>query len=195
MIIYMDGGCVQTRNNPSGDKAWLLTWGMVVHHNDETKEFHGSASEVHHRFNGFHELMAFAEAVRYIKHLNIPFDQVSFYTDDDVITQTNDGWDPMKYEKAKNRFMMLVNEFYPTALYDDMIECWENARFTKVKSHRNTVYNLRVDYLCSHARSLAKGLKEEFLTFEEWLAKGFTYYNVKKDEYDVWYAPFAESSN
>jgi hypothetical protein len=27
------------------------------------------------------------------------------------------------------------------------------------------------------------------------LAKGFTYYNVKKDEYDVWYAPFAESSN
>jgi ribonuclease HI len=187
MIIYMDGSGTQD----IGFKKRLLSWGLVVHHNDETTELHGCLREVPQQFEGFHELLAFAEAVRYVRYMKVPFEQVSFYTDDDVITRTSDGNSWEKIEKAKNRLMMLVNEFYPSTVYDDMMECWEKSRFTKVKGHRDTVYNLRVDYLAAHARKTAAGAKNTLLTFEKWLAEGVRFYDYKNEKFDVWYAPFA----
>jgi ribonuclease HI len=195
MIVYMDGSSVRSTNTQK-QKDWLLSWGLVVHHDDITTEHHGHVSEVHQRFNGFHEMLAFAEAVKLVKHMKVPFEEVSFITDDEWVVNAQfvmhpDNWCGERAEQVKNRLMMFVNEFFPSTMYDDMLEALHKARFTKVKGHESTVYNLRVDYLAAHARQLKLGVYDDFLTFEQWLARGFKFFNTKKKLYDVWYAPFA----
>jgi ribonuclease HI len=194
MIVFMDGSGQQT---PNAFKRWTLSWGLVAHHNDTTVELHGGTADAPQQFCGFHEMMAFAEAVNYVKRSKVPYCDVSFFTDDEWVVNAafalhKDNWVSTEtVDGIHNRLMMFVNEFYPSVMYDDMVECLRQARFTKVKGHEDTVYNLRVDYLAAHARNLAHGAKEEFLNFEQWLAKGFRYFNLKTHEWDVWYAPFA----
>ena len=191
MIVYMDGSSVA---NGTSKENWVLSWGMVVHHNDATTEHYGILRGITKQFLGFHEMLAFAEAVHYVKKTGVPFEDVLFITDDEWVVNAQfvlhpDNW--CGTEAVHSRLMMFVNEFYPSTMYDDMVEALKKARFTKVKGHESTVYNLRVDYLASYARKEYHGRHDDFLTFEQWLARGFKYFNLKKRLYDVWYAPFA----
>lgn len=191
MIVYMDGSSVA---NGTSKEHWVLSWGMVVHHNDSTTEHYGILSGITKQFLGFHEMLAFAEAVRYVRKTGVPFEDVLFITDDEWVVNAQfvlhpDNW--CDTEAIHNRLMMFVNEFFPCTVYDDMVEALKKARFIKVKGHESTVYNLRVDYLASHARKEHHGLHDDFLNFEQWLSRGFKFFNTKKKLYDVWYAPFA----
>jgi ribonuclease HI len=199
MIIYMDGSSVRVTNTRK-QKDWLLSWGMIVQHDDETVEQHGHVENVGSMYRGFHEMLAFAEAVRYVKHKKVPFKDVSFFTDDEWVVKAQFVLHPHNYcesraTEVKARVMQFVNQFFPSTLYDDMLACLREARFTKVKGHEDTVYNLRVDYLAAYARKLKMGMDEEFQHFEQWLANGFKFFNTKLQRYDVWYAPFASSTN
>lgn len=195
MIVYMDGSSVRATKTKC-QKDWVLSWGLVVHNGDVTTEHHGHIAEVHSHMHGYHEMLAFAEAVRQVKHMKVPFEEVSFFTDDEWVVNAQfflhpDNWCGERADLVKNRMMQFVNEFFPSTMYDDMMEALHKARFTKVKGHDSTVYNLRVDYLAAHARQLKMGLAEEFLNFEQWLARGFKCFNTRKQQYDVWHAPFA----
>lgn len=203
MIIYMDGSAERIKNTKEA-KEWILAWGMVVHQGDETHELSGVIEQVPHELQGFHEIAAFANAIMYVKKHKVPYEQVSFYTDDQFVTDANFFLHPENYvatetvDKVKNRLMMFVNEFYPSTMYDLMLECLRKSKFTKVKGHKMfegaIVYNHRVDYLASHARRSKLGTVEPFLSFEAWLGKGISFFNVKKDAYDVWYPPFAQQT-
>lgn len=197
MIVYMDGGSQRVQQTKR-QNDWVLSWGIVAHKGDETVELHGSFKEVNSQFHGYHEMAAFAETVKYLKREGVPYEDVSFFTDDQWVVEAANEFQPCYPDRMvdanfgfRERLMKFVNEFYPATMYDDMLECLQKGRFTKVKGHDNTVYNLRVDYLAVHARNLCQGVKEEFLQFEQWLAKGFKFFNTEKHEYDVWYAPFA----
>lgn len=79
ITIFMDGSAIKQNQEKH---EYVLSWGMVAHHGDQTIEKFGHLSNVDMNYNCFHETVAFIEAMRYAKGQGFAFNQMSFYTDD-----------------------------------------------------------------------------------------------------------------
>lgn len=193
ITIFMDGGAAKWRPEKH---QYVLSWGIVAHHGDSTTELYGSKIDVPHHLHGYHEMMAFLEAMRFAKGQGFLFENMSFYTDDPQVSYAGFMLHPANFvatddvDKFKRRFQTLCLKYYDEGTYQDALECLVKSRFTKVKGHDTTVYNLRVDHLARHAREVAAGKEDVLDSFEDWLAQGFY-----SNPYDAaWFAPFAVPS-
>lgn len=219
MVIYLDGGSKRQSNT---NKWWVLSWGLIVHFQDQTHEIKGALLDIMPEYSGQHENLAFLEAIKFAKSHDVKPENLSFVTDDSAVCAVN-NWarefgklDPNS--KAIQRLKSLLIYLKDQQGYDDdlfayMRECLQFGNFTKVKGHARTVYNLRCDELAVNARNWALGDITPLLSFEEWLHDGFEYWvqrevDVKVPSQDpndtptftkevinvrkFWFAPFSD---
>jgi ribonuclease HI len=194
MIVYMDGSSLyhQSKRSPT------LGWGLVALNGDDHIEASGAKTDLARRHTNSHELLAFAETVRFLKRARFDFSDIDFYTDDEMIAYSGFTLHPGNYVSAKvverfhEQLRFIVAEFYDESMYDDMLEALTKATFHKVKGHDGIIYNMRVDYLAKHAAYRASGQNKTHHEFDEWLEQGFMEYR-KGDSY-IWYPPFVEQA-
>jgi ribonuclease HI len=192
MVVYMDGG---SQAQP-GTRKYLLSYGVVAHHNDTTVELHGALTDVPSALSGSHEHLAFVETLRHAKALSLDPVEVAFVTDDASVCDVNTfarnfGRVDVEHNTVKRLTNLLVYMNQKEDLYQYMLDCLFHSKFTKVKGHARCVYNLRCDDLAVHARNWAKGDLSPLLTFEEWLHDGHGYYD-RDQQFQRWYAPFSD---
>lgn len=192
MIVFMDGGSQKHSHN---GRLFLLSWGIVVHHNDETTELHGCKTHMPQNHSGSHERIAFMETVRHLMTLDVTPQEVSFYTDDSSVCDINEIIRRSKRlpqdHTTIQRFKKLADEYYDAETFAACMSYLMHSRFTKVKGHSRTVYNLRCDELSCHARRWALGDLSPLLPFEDWLHDGFLYYD-REQQPQRWFPPFSD---
>jgi ribonuclease HI len=197
ITIFMDGSSV--KQNPKA-REYVLSWGIVAHHGDQTIEKFGNHSAVHQSFNGFHEIVAFIESMRYAKNQGFTFEDMSFYTDDISLPYAGFMLHPSNFvatedvDRFKQRLSRMCAQYYDDATLSDVLECLTKSRFTHVKGHDVTVYNLRADYLARHAHQLALGTADPFIAFDPWIEAGILKYASVDHPYK-WYPHFAYTAD
>jgi ribonuclease HI len=197
MVIYMDGG---SQVQP-GTKKFILSYGIVAHHNDNTAELHGALTDAPSALSGSHEHLAFVEALRHAHQHSVDPSYLAFVTDDASVCDVNSfarnfHFVDQEHNTVKRLVQLLDHVGVRLELHQYMLECLFHAKFTKVKGHARCVYNLRCDALAVHARNWTKGDLSPLLPFEEWLHDGHIYYDkeVDKNGNSVakrWFAPFS----
>ena len=194
IIVYMDGGS-QKADGPFKHR-FVLSWGLIVHHQDTTVELHGAKDQVHQEYSGSHEHIAFVEALRHAMTHDIAPDELAFVTDDSSVCDVN-HWARVfgRLDLTSNTIKRLLNLVkylgFDSSMDAYMLRCLEWSKFQKVKGHARTVYNLRCDELAVHARNWVKGDLSPLLPFEEWLHDGHIYYD-KEQNRKTWFAPFSD---
>jgi ribonuclease HI len=219
MVIYLDGG---SKPQPNAMKRWVLSFGLVIHFQDQTHELSGAILDVVSAYSGQHENFAFLEAIKFAHSQQVKPENIAFVTDDSAVCEVN-KWarefgklDPAS--KTINRLKELMallakDRGYYDAMYPYLRDCLQYGKFTKVKGHASTVYNLRCDELAITARNWALGDLTPILPFEEWLHDGFEYWVQREVEVEkpglnaddppivvmekigvrkYWYAPFSD---
>jgi ribonuclease HI len=175
MIVFMDGG---TPWQARQDGSCTLSWGMVVHHNDKTTEVVGCKTDVNPRFRRGHEQLALIEASRHIMSHSVEPSAVSFFTDDkwvcDMSRMLQSGGEmPSEKDKGYRVLAGLCGQYYDRQTLEYCHECMRQSRFTKVRGHKGSVYNLRCDYLARIGQHQALGESVVPERFEDWLERGF----------------------
>ena len=180
IVLYVDGSSTyySGKNKPGNyNKTFIHGWGVVAHHGDTSVEFQGCRLVKSHQV-GWYEISAFIEGFLYAKSHGFKNDQMSFYTDDESVAyvgqfrRTGRG---ASYTVFQEKLEQICKEFYPNVegLCEELLQCLEEARFTKVKGHATCVYNLRVDYLAKYARDVHLDPETQLKGFESWAAEGF----------------------
>lgn len=180
----------------------MLSWGIVALTGDQSIELHGCHSWVSPKHSGFHEKIAFVEAVRYLVPSGHMPHELTFYTDDSAVCDVNRSYvlrgNHHGSDTTISRYKTVCKAFYPNEpeLFEQCMSYIRGSRFVKVKGHSKTVYNLRCDALAVHARQWAIGNLSPLLRFEEWLHDGFEFYtpdddNPGENKRRFWYAPFS----
>ena len=191
-IIYLDGSAVQLNTK----RHVSLGWGLVVLANDKQVEQHG-AYRVPKALSAYHEQVALVEAVLYAHREGLAPEEVVFYTDDAIARNAQEGLHPGNCRAAwtsqlQGRIEQLARELYDADTWRLVKAYLQQTRLNKLKSHRNLVYNHRVDYLARNAAYSLKGTPREVINYDDWLAAGFVRY-VDNDTTETWYAPFTNS--
>lgn len=181
--IYVDGSATKM------GKVFQIAWGFIALHNDQSIEVMGRLGKLHP--SPQHETIAFIEAYLYAKSHGFAAENMSFFTDDEMIGHAQFFLHPgnKRQDSAahiKGHLTGVCRQHFPTVpdLRNELVHCLQTSRFTKLKGHRNTVYNLRADYLAKMARG-----DEPIKSFEEWLAQGHLAYTA--DGPFKWLSPFA----
>jgi ribonuclease HI len=191
MVIYLDGG---SKQQPNAFKRWVLSWGLVVHFQDQTHELKGAMLDILSEYGGQHENLAFLEAIKFAKFHDVKPENLAFVTDDAAVCEVN-KWarefgkldaGSKTVQRLKSLLLYLKDaRQYDQELFDYMLGCLQFGKFTKVKGHARTVYNLRCDALAVNARNWAQGDLTPLLSFEEWLHDGFEYWVQHDVEVEV----------
>lgn len=193
IVIYVDGSFTRY-----AARAFIHSWGVVANHNDSTVELYG-AKKLHDKeqFAGSYELLAFIEGFLYAKSHGYPYEQMSFYSDDESVVYAgiwgnkNNFGNQDRYKKIVEKVKHVCDFYCPGVpnLVSEIEECFAKARFNKVKGHAKCVYNLRVDYLAKFARDQIRGQETVLESFEKWVKKGFLKY-VNSQEAGRWFPHF-----
>jgi ribonuclease HI len=166
MILYFDGasyGHIKDTNET------LLTYGVLLHNKDnEPIEAYGQHA-VTHVNKMKHEYIAFLESFKLLKKNGLDYRKVSFYTDSEEIANAqlllhSENNMVLKKEKFLITLKHAVKFLKMSKDMDEIIDCLSNSRFVKVKSHNQTVDNIRVDHLTRSAYKKTKPKKyKDFL--------------------------------
>lgn len=194
ILIYLDGSSVQL--SPKGGKQVSVGWGLVALANDTQVEQFG-AHQLPISFSGYHEQIALVEAVRYAHQQGFTPEEVSFYTDDEILRNAQEGLHPGNCRASwtnqlRDRICKLVGHAYEVEMWPLVETYLRGARVNKLKSHRNLVYNHRVDYLAKNAAYSLKESPRAVTNYDDWLAAGFVRY-LDNDTTETWFAPFTNS--
>lgn len=186
MVIYCDGGAQRQSHN-----RHILSWGIRVE-GEEVAEIRGHI-EVGFGHHHCHETVAFIEAVLFCRARGYTPNEATFVTDDETLVYgafgSDCGWEFGKRHETLERQLELAAGLYSVDTVNVAREYIKGSRFIKVKGHKSTVNNLRVDYLAAQARKECLGTAEPFLNFEEWIAGGFVQYT--RESSNIWYPAFA----
>lgn len=188
MLIYLDGG---SKPQPNAGKLWVLSYGLVIHFQDQTHELKDAVLGVISEYSGQHENWAFLEAIKFAYERDVLPENIAFVTDDSAVCEVN-KWarefgklDPASktIQRLKSLFMYLrEGRGFTDEMFTYMRSCLQFGKFTKVKGHARTVYNLRCDELAVNARNFALGDLTPILSFEEWLHDGFEFWVQREVE-------------
>jgi len=192
ITLYVDGSAGYV----SGGKFnhFELAWGIRAHYDGTTEESLGSR-EVPQRAHGMHEKVAFVEGMLLALARGFAFEDMVFFTDDDVLPYGGMYLHPengmgTRREQLEQRMLTLCRLLYTQDLYDKVIECLKRSRFHKVRGHSFVVDHDRVDYLAKVG--LRRGLRGDttpMLGFSDWLTQGVEY-RRSADDRRTWFAPF-----
>lgn len=174
MNVYYDGSYTMkdAQGNAFPRNARYFAWGIVIDDKGEITELSGSRETVGTTLGaGSHETVAFIESALYLLSHGVSVDDVNFTTDDEITAY------PSRRAPLDAQMATLVKMgFYTQAVVDSVLPYLE-ARFHKVRGHKNCVYNLRCDYLAKCAsRAAHKGKPTPVLSFVKWAEAGFTRY-------------------
>ena len=194
IALYVDGSAGYASG---GNVAHFeLGWGIVAHYDGVTAELSGNRSVPQFLF-GAHERVAFVEGVLFALSHGYTFEEMVFFTDDDVIPyagmylheQNGMG---INRSKVEERFRTLCRKLYSDEVCERVLECMRRSRFHKVRGHRYIVDHNRADYLAKKAMKRGlKGNSEEVLDYQTWLSQGFLFW-INTQEARTWFPPFVE---
>ncbi len=194
LVMYIDGSAVQQPVSLTHNTLHV-GWGAVAQYDNRNHEMQG-AFVADKALDGYHELVALVEAARFAAKQGVAMSDLSIYTDDQSVGYANTTLHPdNRLHAAADRLRLRLN-FVCEAMYNPTIEALaldalSNARITWVKGHRFLVYQSRADYLARNAaRSSSRGRVGPRLSFERWLAKGFSYYTAESTQPQVFHVPF-----
>ena len=108
---------------------------------------------------------------------------IAFYTDDEITRNAQEGLHPGNCRAAwtqqlKGRIQQLARRLYDEDVWELVQAYLQGARIIKLKSHRNLVYNHRVDYLAKNAAYSLKASPREVVPYDDWLTAGFLRYQT-----------------
>lgn len=176
MIIYFDGG-YYSKTNPYTNKS-TNTYGILFHigESDPIEKFGFYPAPIN--MIGYHEEIAFVEAFCLIRELNKDYKNITFYTDNEIIANGNFILHDNNYKKTKkenflNRIDLVLKFLNKSELKTEIIDCLLNSRFQKIKAHKNTVDNLRVDYLAK----MENLTSDNKMSYQNFLACSFERFN------------------
>ena len=178
--IYTDGSCallkgvsaegpwqnisfeLMKKAHADGSKIiFVQSWGVKIIGEDLDVEISGAKefkySEIH-----THEMVAFVEAVIFCwAHGYSPKD-VTFHTDDQVVSYAGKNpIDPELWEASSNKWkfanhavaqLAALSRFYPPQVIDIVKDYLLESRINKIKGHGTCIYNRRVDFLAQVGR-------------------------------------------
>lgn len=160
MIVYFDGGSYK-KEGKKDKRKFVATYGVLFHNGGEQPLEKKGKAEYPMEYVGLHEYFAFLHSYQLVKSTGVNPKAVSYYTDCKNIAYAQTLLHTENYRVgAKQNFL----NFFDKALAavgmenqrEEILDCLSNARFVKVKAHRKTVDNLRVDYLSKMASSERK---------------------------------------
>lgn len=187
MIIFCDGSSSKIKH-----EHYVVSWGIKIEHSVHGCEIWGT-QEVDWRLHGCHESFAFIESVVQANARGAKPEEVVFYTDDEAVAygayDRSTGWEFNGRKADFDHRLNLLSGFYSDETLNLVREYSLKSRFVKVKGHKKTVNNLRVDYLAAQAKRTKLGACEPFQDFETWLGDGFKQWTDGTPS--VWYPPFA----
>lgn len=199
LVMHIDGSRREVpRGTFTSHPTWMnaLGWGIVALTKDTTIELSG-AVPAPTKANGCHETLALVEAVRFIKQMQVPWQDVTIFTDDELVAYAAQALHPDNFRQSEaERVLFRLEQACQVAgedLMADALVCLTTSRFIKMKGHRLSVYHNRADYLASQATMAATGIPAPIQSYDDWLGKGFQYY-TSKGEPKRWMAPFSKKS-
>lgn len=193
LVIHVDGSNVFA---PNSDLE-AIGWAVIACHDDELNERHGAV--LHKRrgpLTGYHEQVAFVEAVKYASENGFAFENTTILCDDQIMgyaqTALHQGnCRATEAAAVRARIARVVAELYPVGTVHMVLEAVEKATIHKLKGHSRMIYQERADYLAKHAaRTVCELPTEPLLDYDAWLDTGIRFYDHEKAEYQTWKAPF-----
>lgn len=201
MRAYYDGSWVpfdpQTgKPQQIGSSASVFSWGLVFDDGDTVTEINGARKVNHPGLNGTHEVQAFVECALYCLSHNIPPEDVSFTTDDEITSYGSkatvaNGYSNTSYSLVLNEMLdrLVSRHAYDQVTIDSVRPYLDRSRFTKVKGHSDTVWNLRCDYLAQVASKAARTGIAHLSSVQAWAKQGFVRY-VSNGKSKTWFPAF-----
>lgn len=184
MVLHIDGSRRVAPKGTFADKPrWMrLDGGLVALTNNHMVELSG-AVPVPANASGMHEMLALVEAVRFIQAAKTRFEDVTIFTDDEVVAYAAqalhpDNFSQLAAERVRTSLALVCKLVGDTALEKAALTCLMTSRFVKLKAHRFLVYHNRADYLSSQASLGLIGKPVKLLAYDDWLAQGFLYHEA-----------------
>lgn len=173
-IIHVDGSCYNKK---------YIGWGMLLLRNNEHVEQHGHVVSYH--LSGEHETLAISHAIAYCYERGIPPQDISCYCDDELLGYAPTYLHPDNYKALRrdqiiqrmNKVQELCFPLMPSSVFEYYLK---EMRITKLKGHKNEVYQERVNFLAKYESTTAGGLLKEFEDYDTWLNKGFINYGPER---------------
>lgn len=178
----------------------IISWGLVLDfgHESPLTEIKGLQSHSRNmQLTGCHEIVAFIECALYLMSRGMQPSNVNFIVDDEVTAYAGQGH-PNRghaFNSYHDTFFKLAdrlirNKVYTKAVVESTLDYLYRGRFHKVRSHSNTILNLRCDYLARSAYKLKAHSGFELANINTWMASGFV--RRHGDKIERWYPPFVK---
>lgn len=158
MIIYFDGSRFNEHqpDTPYKKRTLCMAYGIVLHQGSDDPIENMGKYIMPVRYDGLHEYIAFLEAFKLLKEHSIDYQKVSFFTDSEEIAYAqlflhSDNYRTSMQEQTINAFDKAIKLLGMEDMVDEVFDCLNNCRFTKLKSHSGIIDNMRVDYLARKA--------------------------------------------
>jgi ribonuclease HI len=186
-LVFFDGGqYFFNAGIPRSQQTVHNTYGVLIHIGQEDPiEFYGK-DILPKKFDGMHEYIAFIRCCEVLKKEKINYENVEFYTDCENLAYAPMYLHEDNYMMVKKESLILHMKRALDALdmkdsYDLVMEVLKKGVFHKVKSHRQCVDNMRVDYLAKTAQNGKEKINyQKFLecAFSGYDRNGFFFYNL-----------------
>lgn len=193
IVIYTDGS--EVRTDVGAGRQYMSGYGVVAHYQNTTIELHGAVL-LPSKVSGVHEIQAFLEGMLFALSHGFEYEDMVFYTDCRGVAYCGFYLFPENYvskvtvERHLEKMQQVCELYYPAGTYEKALECSVKARFVKVKSHSNCVYNQRVDYLAKHGVRSRLGIPSKLFDFETWIDEGLCMHGQDGLAYH-WRVPFS----
>lgn len=202
--------CVDgSRVLPNGKLLQSFGWGLVAQHDGEHHERAGCVvDKVASPLTGFHEHIAFVNAVLYAREKGFDFARVTIVCDDGILGYGHEFLHEQNYQVSRRdqvlgRLKTVVDNCFDAEAFELTLKALREARIVKIKGHQQDVYQERADYLAGiSARRGASlfagsGVTDKPMEYEHWLTKGFAAFEqiepgtagVRK----IWHPPFVKA--
>ena len=196
VVAYIDGSHV--KYIADGQPKFVNGWSMILHHNSQSEELYG-ARVIRKQDSGLHEFFAFVECVLELKRRGYKPEDVSIYTDDQIVTYIPFDLHPDNYSRGflmnLPKWKKACHHYFDEHTFEEALQFIQKCRINKVKGHALCVDNHRCDYLAKYAawrKAKGNAFRNKFVSREKQLKDGFKH-NVD-GEFVMWYPPFCDIS-
>jgi ribonuclease HI len=196
--LHVDGSQVRE----SGGVSQATGWAFVACHDGEYHERSGAILEGRRgKLVGYHEQLAVVHGLLYAHSQGIAFEDVTLYSDDIDCGYAPTFLFPGNFrvthaDRVRERLSWVVKHCFEPHVTNLVLDAYSKAIVHKVKGHSFSVYQERADYLAKTAAWAAcKGTVTEPVPYDDWLSRGFKFFDGKLGEFSTRYAPFVSSES
>lgn len=207
LVVHVDGSRVEAKSalpRPDwpGRNIQALGWAAVACFEDRLIEESGAfLSPANHPIGKHHEHIAFIQGVLLSQRLGVSFKELTLIGDDVLFGHAPTWLHPANLLSPRRDQLLVtlahvIKERFDPTTEALVLRAFEEARIVKIKGHQLEVHQERADFLAKHSARTACGQETELpLSFEDWLSKGFKFYEKGESKAQVHFPAFTASLN